>query len=124
MADSSPVPERTVVNEYGQSIVVRVAAGIIKVKHEGIPEAGFFEYIPPETPVSLPSSDESQFDLPGSAPSIFGGPKREREFLKRVVPDDSPQHNLTIDEKRLIEETASDLLGGDGWIKGWYMDGG
>ena len=118
--DTSPVPEKTIFNQYGQKIRVRVIAGRVLVHHEAMDGLGFFEYIPPETPTALPAAEETFASE--TPPPLFREPRQEREFLEHAVPEASPQSNLTIEEKHLIEAAAASLVLGTDAPSGWFSE--
>jgi hypothetical protein len=111
------VPEKVFFNEFGQRIRVRLIGNKIMVCHEGIKNRedvrpdGFFEYVKDQvTPLPPIDDDSQQPESPADTFDIVSPPKpRPRKRLLNPLPDDSPQHILTEDEKQTIEHCALEL---------------
>ena len=112
---TSAIPQQEFQNEFGEKIIVRLIAGKIMVCHEKLPTLGdkeFFEYIPSQVEY-LPDSPEDgdTFEPEKNVFDLDSQPgKNPRTFRINTVPDDSPQNQLTDDERQLIELHAGKLM--------------
>jgi len=117
-SNDSVVPEKVFFNEFGQRVRVRLIGEKIMVWHEAIKipkEArpdGFFHYIQNQV-VTLDPIKEDDTQQPVSPADVFdivSAPKPQpRKRRLNPIPDDSPQHSLTDDEKQMIEHCALEL---------------
>ena len=122
---TSAIPQQEFRNEFGEKIIVRLIAGKIMVCHEGIHHKEtptedppkekaevFFEYIPSQVEY-LPDSteDTDTFEPEKNVFDLVSQPgKNPRTFRINTIPDDSPQNQLTDEEKQLIELHAGKLM--------------
>jgi hypothetical protein len=122
---TSAVPQQEFWNEFGQKIIVRLIAGKIMVCHEGIHHKEtptedppkekaevFFEYIPSQVEYLPESSIESDTLEPEKSAFDLVSPPRKAPRTYRInkIPDDSPQNQLTDEERQLIEYHAGILI--------------
>ena len=112
---TSAIPQQEFQNEFGEKIIIRLIAGKIMVCHEKLPTVGdeeFFEYIPSQVEY-LPDSpeDADTFEPEINVFDLVSQPgKTPRTFRINTIPDDSPQNQLTDEEKQLIELHAGKLM--------------